>query len=75
VGLCQAGAFARLRAGASAEAVLETYYPGAKLLPITERAPLSLTQGTEFTELTQPKEICSPWTAVISVSKGGGVID
>jgi stage II sporulation protein D len=32
VGLCQAGAFARVRAGSSAREVLEHYYPGARLM-------------------------------------------
>lgn len=32
VGLCQAGAFARVRAGASPRAVLARYYPGTRLL-------------------------------------------
>lgn len=31
VGLCQAGAFARLKAGASPEAVLRFYYPGTRI--------------------------------------------
>ncbi len=34
VGLCQAGAFARLRAGARPVEVLERYYPGARLRSI-----------------------------------------
>jgi stage II sporulation protein D len=33
VGLCQAGALARLRAGASVAAVLKRYYPGTTLAP------------------------------------------
>jgi stage II sporulation protein D len=32
-GLCQAGALARARAGASLEAILGFYYPGARLTP------------------------------------------
>jgi stage II sporulation protein D (peptidoglycan lytic transglycosylase) len=34
VGLCQAGAFARIKAGAKALAVLSRYYPGAKLIAL-----------------------------------------
>jgi stage II sporulation protein D (peptidoglycan lytic transglycosylase) len=35
VGLCQAGALARIRAGAKLPAVLETYFPGTKLVALT----------------------------------------
>jgi stage II sporulation protein D len=37
VGLCQAGALARIRAGATLPAVLDTYFPGTKLVAL--RAP------------------------------------
>ena len=34
VGLCQAGAYARLRAGARPEQVLARYYPGTRLIAL-----------------------------------------
>lgn len=36
VGLCQAGAFARIRAGATPAAVLQRYYPGTRLLRLAD---------------------------------------
>lgn len=36
VGLCQAGAFARIRAGASTEEVLSIYFPGSRLIRLHE---------------------------------------
>ncbi|MBE3072627.1 MAG: hypothetical protein IMZ67_06595, partial [Acidobacteria bacterium] len=35
VGLCQAGAMARARAGQSEEAILAFYYPGTRLVSMT----------------------------------------
>jgi SpoIID/LytB domain protein len=48
-GLCQAGALARLRAGASVEDVLEHYYPGVRI----GSRPLSTRLAPPAPELTR----------------------